>query len=634
MKQVGAVQTSKEARTAVLVCDFPGCNNVSTSACGYCGRRFCGYHSEAKMATNLRAVSSIDRDENPELWAEINESWQTRDGHACTQYTEQRLKHYHNEGSYRTTYRGGTIIYDQFSGTGPQQSNAEDGRRIYERSSQATRLPPVIRPSIEKLEESEEMTPHTLKKHATVSVLKPLLLALLVVEFGLAVFFAYGLVATNSGTSPSLNFSNNQTGTRINATHYLPLLQAGASFPINTFPDNYKGVEFTIPSNTENITISGGATSTNSIQIILLNQSEFSNFTRKGRLGFSALSKANSSGDALSFLDIRQPGTYYLLFFNPYNTQGTYTNVTITRSFVAKYHAITTTISTTSTIASTATTSILANVSNSSSLSNNVEVIVNADPSSFSSSLGGGGYYKPGTNITLSIYGYSNTQYSFTGWSCTGAGCYQGPNPHPTIMVNNTITETAHFETTGNSPSTSVSGTGQGTGSTSTSVNDAWVAQFFAAVSSARGHSYSSCTSLSNFAKVRFNTMSANYGISHYGYNQDFQSYYGTIYNTYFGEEVFYPSGYTPSGYVSDIQSSAPLHWQLMASGNFSYYGYDIQNGPNYEIYGPNGGYSLCPVTEIPGPNINVSQYFASYGCSVVVSNQTWFVIELASACP
>lgn len=165
-------------------------------------------------------------------------------------------------------------------------------------------------------------------------------------------------------------------------------------------------------------------------------------------------------------------------------------------------------------------------------------------------------------------------------------------------------------------------------------INGTWATQFFSNVSTTRGNAYAYCPSLSNFAKVRFNTMSANYGISHYGYNQNFQSFYGTVYNTYFGEEVFYPSGYTPSGYVSDIQTSAPLHWQLLSSNNFSDYGYYIRNGPDYVIYGPNGGYATCSVTEIPGPNINISQYFAQYGCTVAVSNQTWFVIELASSCP
>ena len=195
----------------------------------------------------------------------------------------------------------------------------------------------------------------------------------------------------------------------------------------------------------------------------------------------------------------------------------------------------------------------------------------------------------------------------------------------------------ANTTTTSTVNTTSVSTTS--TTTISQAASDAsWVAQFFQNVSSERGSQYGYCPSLSQFAKVRFSTMAANYGISHYGYDKDFSSYYGTIYNTYFGEEVFYPNlgpfGDTPYGYTGYIQSQAPGHWQLITSSNYSYYGYDIQNGPTYSIYGPDGGYALCPVTEIPGPNINITQFYAQYGCSVVVTNDTWFVIELASSCP
>jgi len=165
-------------------------------------------------------------------------------------------------------------------------------------------------------------------------------------------------------------------------------------------------------------------------------------------------------------------------------------------------------------------------------------------------------------------------------------------------------------------------------------INNTWVGQFFENISLIRGSSYYYCQNLSDFAKVRFNTMVTDYGISHYGYDQDFDRIYGTIYNTYFGEEVLYPSGYTPKAYISELETSAPLHWNMLANKTFVYYGYDIQNGPTYVIYGPNGGYSPCPATEIPGPNINISQYFAQYGCTVATENETWFVIELSSSCP
>ena len=171
-------------------------------------------------------------------------------------------------------------------------------------------------------------------------------------------------------------------------------------------------------------------------------------------------------------------------------------------------------------------------------------------------------------------------------------------------------------------------------------INSAWATAFFSNVSKQRGEAYDYCANLSDFAKIRFNTMVQNYGISHYGYAEDFNRTwpngvrYGDEIYQGFGEEVFYPVGYTPSNYVQYVIAAAPLHWQELIDTNLTAYGYYIGNGPAYEILGPNGGYTECPVTEIPGPNINISQYFAGYGCSVETANLTYFVIELAPFCP
>lgn len=97
---------------------------------------------------------------------------------------------------------------------------------------------------------------------------------------------------------------------------------------------------------------------------------------------------------------------------------------------------------------------------------------------------------------------------------------------------------------------------------------------------------------------------------------------------------MFYPGEYNASSYVNQIIKTAPLHWQLLINQNNTYHGYYIANGPAYEVLGHGDGYgSQCPVTEIPGLNINISQYFVQYGCSVELSNLTYFVIELASVC-
>ncbi len=171
-------------------------------------------------------------------------------------------------------------------------------------------------------------------------------------------------------------------------------------------------------------------------------------------------------------------------------------------------------------------------------------------------------------------------------------------------------------------------------------INGAWATAFFSNVSAQRGKPYTYCANLSTFAKTRFNTMAQNYEISHYGYSEDFNKTwpYGVEYGNGiyygFGEEVFYPRGYNASNYVQQIITTAPLHWQELEDDNLTTYGYYIGNGSAYEILGPDGGHSACPVTEIPGPNININQYFAQYGCSVETANLTYFVIELAPFCP
>jgi hypothetical protein len=580
-------------------CNSNACAKSATTTCEYCHRAFCDEHSEPRIATNLHYVSSMDHDSDSEKWEKYNRGWQRTDGHACAQYTTWWNKNHeidksnkqrswreslHRYGEAQQPYSGSSVE-SPYAPVRPNRSGINIPAWLYQRWM-------ITEVLVVSLILTILITlPIGLIKLAN-SALSTSLLA--------SPIFLWNFIAICTVTALYSKVASHRahwwqaaTISLVNSTVLLSLISITAITSVQTFL----------------------------VVLVILFISTFlgllfgSNMTYKGR---------NKAQTAVAYLSKAAVSIVLLLLL-----ANAAINAAPLISAISAYNQANPFI-----FSNTSLNTSISATANTTAPPNTVKLTVNADPDSFSPYVSGGGYYTPGTNATLSIREYSNTQYTFTGWSCSGRGCYQGPNPHPTIMVNNTITETAHFETTGNSPSTSVSGTGQGAGSTSTSVNDAWVAQFFAAVSSARGNSYSSCTSLSNFAKVRFNTMSANYGISHYGYDQDFQSYYGTIYNTYFGEEVLYPSGYSPSGYVSDIQSSAPLHWQELASNNYNYYGYDIQSGPTYEIYGPDGGYALCPVTEIPGPNINVSQYFASYGCSVVVSNQTWFVIELASACP
>ena len=120
--------------------------------------------------------------------------------------------------------------------------------------------------------------------------------------------------------------------------------------------------------------------------------------------------------------------------------------------------------------------------------------------------------------------------------------------------------------------------------------------------------------------------MITNPAISHYGYDEDFQKYLSQYrYILIPGEEVLYPGGDTPSQYVQYMINNAPIHWRGLMDSNYTYYGYYIGYGPDYVIIGS------CPVTEIPGPNINIPQYYQSYGCQYMLENVTWLVIELSN---
>lgn len=239
--------------------------------------------------------------------------------------------------------------------------------------------------------------------------------------------------------------------------------------------------------------------------------------------------------------------------------------------------------------------------------------------------------YQPNANDTITWQGPG---YYLIPQNIPATGLEQGID---LLSVQSQVSGYNQWITTTSTVSTSSTST---TTISQTELDAGWATELFNNISTVRGEQYSYCSNLSQFAQVRFNTMSTgnNYTVSHWGYDQNFDEFYGGVYNTYFAEEVFYPNiglgGDTPNSYMNQIQTTAPLHWQLLVDDNYSYYGYYIQTGPTYVIYGPDGGYAVCPVTEIPGPNINISQFFAQYGCTVQESTETWLVIEIASACP
>lgn len=151
--------------------------------------------------------------------------------------------------------------------------------------------------------------------------------------------------------------------------------------------------------------------------------------------------------------------------------------------------------------------------------------------------------------------------------------------------------------------------------STPTKIDSIWVSNFMSIVNSERINNglqlLRESTGLNNIAENRFNKMAENPLISHYGADE---------YNV--GEVVFYPQGYNEQAYVEDIKQKAPLHWNLLMDSMFSEYGYYSGQGQTIVIYGS------CASTEIPGPNINVKDFFEKQGCSTEMQTSTWLVID------
>lgn len=118
---------------------------------------------------------------------------------------------------------------------------------------------------------------------------------------------------------------------------------------------------------------------------------------------------------------------------------------------------------------------------------------------------------------------------------------------------------------------------------------------------------------LNVIARARFEKMMENPNISHYG---------ASLYNV--GEVVYYPKGSSEQAYVDDLKKEAILHWNLMMDPTFYSYGYYIGEGPTSVISG------YCSTTEIPGPNIDVENFFEEKGCSTSTENSIWLVINMS----
>jgi hypothetical protein len=89
-------------------------------------------------------------------------------------------------------------------------------------------------------------------------------------------------------------------------------------------------------------------------------------------------------------------------------------------------------------------------------------------------------------------------------------------------------------------------------------------------------------------------------------------------------EEILYPYG-TPSSYAAFLQQVATAHWSGFLDGTVRSYGVDLE--PGVAII-PSGA---CSVTEIPGPNIDIAEFFSQHGCSFYYGLADWLVIELGN---
>jgi hypothetical protein len=150
-------------------------------------------------------------------------------------------------------------------------------------------------------------------------------------------------------------------------------------------------------------------------------------------------------------------------------------------------------------------------------------------------------------------------------------------------------------------------------------VNNAWGEQFMVVINQDRNRqglgTLVESSYLDGFAQQRFETMEQQPDITHYGY----QNIPPGI-----GEVVYYPAGYTPANYASYLEKDAPLHWENMMDSEYTGYGFYIASGPVYSI---NSG---CPDTELPGPGINVTQFFQNEGCTATLGTGTWLVIDFS----
>ena len=156
-------------------------------------------------------------------------------------------------------------------------------------------------------------------------------------------------------------------------------------------------------------------------------------------------------------------------------------------------------------------------------------------------------------------------------------------------------------------------------------VGRSWVGEFIGGVNTNRVTPLVENSTLDSFAAQRFNTASGEPDIADYNFTQDSASLFGSAWGAMVSEELLFPGGFTPTEYLSYLQNHASGHWSGLTEPAYSQFGYYVGQAPYYTVS------ANCPVQEIPGQGVNITQYFQSRGCTVTpVPDMIWLVIILA----
>lgn len=156
-------------------------------------------------------------------------------------------------------------------------------------------------------------------------------------------------------------------------------------------------------------------------------------------------------------------------------------------------------------------------------------------------------------------------------------------------------------------------------------LNPHWVQTFISAVNQIRNSTpLAENSTLDRFAAFRYNTLRAQYQISDYNFSNDYKNFFGGRSPVVF-EEILYPGGRDPATFPQYLHQHAIGHWSGLMDSTYTKFGYFFGTGPTV-VVGPG-----CSATEIPGPNINITQYVINHGCDYVVADQIWFIIILGA---